>query len=142
MVFVKQFIAEEDLKPSGPALYPEPARPREIIGAAHDRAIGVMGVRAVQGGALPDAFDGEMPGGHLEIVDFRQAAPFLALAKQIGESPAALAHQYALSMKGISIVILAVKNRTELHECVEVAARGPLAPKLTARIEALVGRPS
>src|SRR4029450_10074979 len=38
--------------------YDEPPRPREIIAAAHRRGIGVMGIRAVQAGALTDALIG------------------------------------------------------------------------------------
>src|SRR5262249_2921610 len=37
--------------------YDEPPRPREIIAAASRRGIGVMGIRAVQAGALTEALD-------------------------------------------------------------------------------------
>jgi aryl-alcohol dehydrogenase-like predicted oxidoreductase len=135
-----QVVANLLDSPGSMKRFDEPARPREIIAAAHRRGIGAMGIRAVQAGALTDALDRGLPGDHPEMVDFRWAAPFRALAREIGESPAALAHRYALSMAGISTVILGVKNRTELHECVEAAARGQLAPELMARIDAAVGR--
>lgn len=117
-----------------------PARPREIMAAAHRRGIGVMGIRAVQAGALTDALDRELPGDHPDMVDYQRAVPFRALAKEMGESPAALAHRYALSMEGVSTVILGVKNRAELRECVEAAAKGPLTPELVAQIDASVRR--
>jgi len=34
-----------------------------------------------------------------------------------------------------------VKNRAELRECLAAAERGPLDPRLVARIDAAVGRP-
>jgi hypothetical protein len=36
----------------------------------------------------------------------------------------------------VSTVVLGVKNREELRECVEAEARGPLAAELMAGIEA------
>jgi aryl-alcohol dehydrogenase-like predicted oxidoreductase len=122
-------------------LFDEPARPREIIAAAHRRGIAVMGIRAVQAGALTDALDRELPETHPEMIDYRRAAPFRALAIEVRESAAALAHRYALSIPGVATVILGVKNRAELRECLAAAERGPLDPKLIARIHTAVGRP-
>jgi aryl-alcohol dehydrogenase-like predicted oxidoreductase len=120
--------------------FDEPARPREIIAAAHRRNIGIMGIRAVQAGALTDALDRKLPETHPEMVDYRRAAPFRALAREIGESPAALAHRYSLSIPGVATTVLGVKNRTELRECVGAAECGPLDSELVARIDATVGR--
>ena len=97
-----------------------------------------MGIRAVQAGALTDAIDRELPPDHAEAADFRRAAPFRALARELGESPASLAHRYALGMEGVSTVILGVKNRAELAECLAAEAKGPLDAELTARIDAAV----
>ena len=72
------------------------------------------------------------------VVDYRRAAPFRALAREVGESAAAPAHRYALSIPGVATVILGVKNRTELRECLAAAERGPLDPRLVARIDAAV----
>jgi hypothetical protein len=41
----------------------------------------------------------------------------------------------------VATVILGVKNRTELRECLAAAERGPLDPRLVARIDAAVGKP-
>ena len=117
-----------------------PLRPREVIAAAGEQGVGVMGIRAVQAGALTDAIDRELPEGHGDALDFDRAAPFRDLAREVGESPAALAHRYALSMPGVSTVVLGVKNREELRECVDAEARGPLDAELMARIDAAVGR--
>ncbi len=124
--------------PGAMRLYDEPARPRDIIAAAHRRGIGVMGIRAVQAGALTDAFDRAVAEDHPDMADYRRAEPFRALVRKIGESPASLAHRYALSMAGVSTVILGVKNRSELSESLEAAAGGPLDPELMARIDAVV----
>ena len=124
--------------PGGMRAYDEEPRPRELIAAARARGVGVMGIRAVQAGALTDAIDRELPDDHPEAVDFRRAEPFRALAREVGESPASLAHRYALSMEGIATVILGVKNRAELAECLEAEAKGPLDAELMARIDASV----
>ena len=55
-------------------------------------------------------------------------------------SAASLAHRYALSIAGVATVILGVKNRTELRECITAEARGIMDPALMARIDAAVGR--
>jgi aryl-alcohol dehydrogenase-like predicted oxidoreductase len=120
--------------------YDEPPRPREVIAAAHRRGIGVMGIRAVQAGALTDALDRQVPEDHLERRDYQRSAPFRTLARELDESPASLAHRYALSMAGVATVVLGVKNRTELRECIMAQARGVLAPELMARIDTAVGR--
>ena len=117
-----------------------PARTREIAAAAHRRGVGVMGIRAVQAGALTDAFDRQLPDGHPDMADYKRAESYRKLSKELGESPAALAHRYALSMEGIATVVLGVKNRTELRECVEAEARGRLAPEIMARIDGTVSR--
>ena len=124
--------------PGGMRAYDEEPRPRELIAAAHARGVGVMGIRAVQAGALTDAIDRDLPDDHPEMVDYRRAAPFRELARELGESPASLAHRYTLSMEGISTVILGVKNRAELAECLEAEAKGPLDAELIARIDASV----
>jgi len=112
-----------------------PAKPREIAAAAHRRGVGVMGIRAVQAGALTSEFDRQLPEDHPDLADYRRAAAFRDLSRELGESPAALAHRYALSMDGVATVILGVKNRAELEECVEAEAKGRLAPEVMARID-------
>jgi aryl-alcohol dehydrogenase-like predicted oxidoreductase len=120
--------------------FPEPARPREIIAAANRRGVAIMGIRAVQAGALTDAIDRDLPADHPEMRDFQRAAPFRALARELGLSPALLAHRYALSMPGVATVILGVKDRVELRECLDAEAEGPLPKDLVDRIDRAVGR--
>lgn len=115
-----------------------PARPREIIAAAAARGIGVMGIRAVQAGALTDALDRQLPREHPEMVDYGRAEPFRQIAAELGEPPAELAHRYALSMEGVSTVVIGVKNRVELRSCLRAEERGPLDPDLIARIDEAV----
>jgi aryl-alcohol dehydrogenase-like predicted oxidoreductase len=113
-------------------------RPRALIAAAQERGVGVMGIRAVQAGALTDAIDRPLPDDHPERRDFARAAPFRALAAELGKTPAALAHRYALDMAGVDTLVLGVKNRAELRECLAAEAAGPLEPELVARIDAAV----
>ena len=133
-----QVIANLMDSPGGMRQFDGPAKPREIIAAAQRREIGVMGIRAVQAGALTGGFDRELPNDHPDATDFRRAQPFRELATELGESPAALAHRYSLSMEGVSTVVLGVKNRTELGECVDAEARGRLDPSLVARIDSVI----
>ena len=117
-----------------------PARPRDIMAAANANNVAVMGIRAVQAGALTDAIDRPLPDGHSELADYARAAPFRAIAAEIGKSAAYLAHQYALSIEGVSTVVLGVKNRGELRECIAAEAAAPMAPALMDRIDKAVGR--
>ena len=75
-----------------------------------------------------------MAADHPEMRDFARAAAFRRLAQEIGVTPAALAHRYALSLD-IDTLVLGVKNRQELAECVVAADAGPLSPELMARVD-------
>jgi aryl-alcohol dehydrogenase-like predicted oxidoreductase len=97
-----------------------------LVRAAASVGITVTAIRAVAAGSLSDALDRSVPADHPAAVDFARAAPFRALAASFGESAASLAHRYALSVPGVTTVILGVKNRTELAECLAAEARGPL----------------
>jgi aryl-alcohol dehydrogenase-like predicted oxidoreductase len=117
--------------------YADPARPRDIIAAANARGVSVLGIRAVQAGALTAEVDRELSPNNPDRKDFERAAPFRALCKEIGMDPAIVAHRYALSMQGVATVILGVKNRDELRQCLEAEASGPLEPELMAKIDGL-----
>lgn len=116
-----------------------PQRPRDIIAAANDNRVAVLGIRAVQAGTLTDALDRALPEGHPDLEDFNRAAPFRAIAADTGRSAALLAHRYALTMDGVSTVVLGVKNREELRECIAAEDAGPLDPPLMKRIDLAVG---
>ena len=117
-----------------------PPSPRDIIAAANANGVAVMGIRAVQAGALTDAIDRPLPEGHTELADYERAAPFRTIAEENGHTAAYLAHRYALSMEGVSTVVLGVKNRAELRECIAAEEAGPLDPTFMASIDAAVGR--
>jgi aryl-alcohol dehydrogenase-like predicted oxidoreductase len=122
--------------------FAEPPRPRDIIAAARARGTGVLGIRAVQAGALTDGIDRDLPDGHPARADFGRAAPVRDLARELGESTASLAHRYALSMPGVDTVVLGVKNRAELRDCLAAEARGPLPPEVRQEIETRLSRPA
>jgi aryl-alcohol dehydrogenase-like predicted oxidoreductase len=115
--------------------YPEPAEPRITINAAAKQDVGVMGIRAVQAGALTDGFDREMAQGQ-DLTDFERAGRFRDLARQWNTTPARLAHRYALNIANIDTVVLGVKNRDELRECLEAEADGPLTSEQVGAIDA------
>ncbi len=115
--------------------YEEPPEPRNIARTAANNDVGVLGIRAVQAGALTVALDREA--APEEHADYDKAAPYRALASELGEDPAVLAHRYALAMPGVDTVILGVKNRKELRDLVDGANQGPLDPEIIERIDAL-----
>jgi aryl-alcohol dehydrogenase-like predicted oxidoreductase len=129
-----QCIANLLDSPGALKFFDGPAKPREIIAAARANGVGVMGIRAVQAGALTDALDRPLPPDHPEMRDYARAAGFRRLAAELGMSPAALAHRYALAL-GADTLVLGVKNRTELAECVAAAEAGPLPAELVARVD-------
>lgn len=117
--------------------YEEPAEPRNIIRTAKNNDVGVMGIRAVQAGALTAAIDRPLGGDHPETKDYAKAAPYRALAAELGQDPADLAHRYALSMEGVDTLVLGVKNRAELQSALDAEAKGALDAETLRRIEAL-----
>jgi len=134
-----QCIANLLDSPGGLKFHNDKARPRAVIAAARANGVGVMGIRAVQAGALTAAIDRALPADHPEVRDYVRAAKYRALCAELGENPAILAHRYALSLD-IDTLVLGVKNRAELAEGVAAAAAGPLDPALVARIDATVDR--
>ena len=132
---VVQCIANPLDSPGSLKFYDDPARPREIIAAAQANQVGVMGIRVVQAGALTDAIDRDLPPDHPEVRDYDRSAAYRALAAELGTSAAALGHRYALGMAGVDTVVLGVKNRAELAECVAAEKAGPLSAEIMARVE-------
>ena len=130
-----QVIANLLDSPGGLKFFDGPAKPREIMATARAHGVAVMGIRAVQAGALTAAVDRALPADHPEMVDYARAAGYRALCAAMGENPAILAHRYALSLP-IDTLVLGVKNRRELAECVAAANAEPLSPEVMGRIEA------
>jgi aryl-alcohol dehydrogenase-like predicted oxidoreductase len=123
--------------PGGLTRLRTPARPRDIIATAQAKGVGVMGIRAVQAGALTKTIDRPLDPDHPDARDFVRAAPFRALCDRWGADPAVIAHRYALGMEGVDTLVLGVKNREELRQCLDAEAAGPLSPEETAAIDAL-----
>jgi aryl-alcohol dehydrogenase-like predicted oxidoreductase len=117
--------------------YAEPAQPRAIIAKAKANGVGVMGIRAVQAGALTAQIDRSLSANHPETKDYDRAAPYRDLCKRIGQDPAVLAHRYAMSMAGVDTVVLGVKNRTELAQCLEGERLGILSAEEMKAIDDL-----
>jgi aryl-alcohol dehydrogenase-like predicted oxidoreductase len=133
-----QCIANLLDSPGGLKFFDGPARPRSVMAAARANGVGVMGIRAVQAGALTAAIDRDLPADHPEVRDYGIAAGFRALCAELSEDPAIIAHRYALGLP-IDTLVLGVKNRNELAGCVAAAEAGPLPADLVTRVEASVG---
>jgi aryl-alcohol dehydrogenase-like predicted oxidoreductase len=125
--------------PGGLKHFDGPPKPRTIMAAVRANGVGVMGIRAVQAGALTSAIDRALPEGHPETRDYALAAGFRALCAELGVTPALLAHRYALALD-IDTLVLGVKNRDELAECVAAADAGPPTADLIARIDRSVAQ--
>ena len=132
-----QCIANLLDSPGGLKFFEGPAKPRAVMAAARAPGVGVMGIRAVQAGALTAAIDRALPADHPEVRDYARAAGFRRLCAELGENPAIIAHRYALGLP-IDTLVLGVKNRQELADCVAAADAGPLPADLMARIDAIV----
>jgi aryl-alcohol dehydrogenase-like predicted oxidoreductase len=132
-----QVIANLLDSPGALKFFDGPSQAREIMAKAHANGVGVMGIRAVQAGALTAAIDRPLPPDHPEVLDYARAAGFRALCAELGANPAVLAHRYALSL-AVDTLVLGVKNRQELAECVAAADAGALPAEITARIDASV----
>ena len=104
--------------------------PKAILLECQQRDIPILAIRAVQAGALTSSMD-RLPHSsgfdQSDFQDFEKAKSFRDLAHDWDESPASLAHRYALSAAGVASVILGVKNRKELNECVEAEVKGILS---------------
>jgi aryl-alcohol dehydrogenase-like predicted oxidoreductase len=134
-----QCIANLLDSPGALKFFDGPAKPRAVMAAARANGVGVMGIRAVQAGALTSALDRPLPADHPEMRDYARAAGFRRLAAELGITPALLAHRYGLSLE-VDTVVLGVKNRIELGECLAAAEAGPLPADLVARVDLSVDR--
>lgn len=132
-----QVIANLMDSPGALRRYAEPPQPRAIAASAQTHGVGVMGIRAVQAGALTSGVDRDLSPNSPDNADFRRAAPFRKLCAGWGEDPAQVAHQYALSLPDFDTVVLGVKNRAELAQCLAAEAAGPMDPQRMAAIDAL-----
>lgn len=110
-----------------------------ILKECQNRNIPILAIRAVQAGALTSSMDRKPhPSGHdkKDFEDFEKASLFRGLAKKWDISPADLAHRYVLSIPKVSSVILGVKNRIELEECLDSEEKR-LTKKEVTELEAL-----
>jgi len=110
-----------------------------VRSCAVQAGVPIVGIRAVAAGSLTDSLDRPAESDDPAARDFEIAAGFRRLAAERGESAALLAHRYALSMPGLGTVVLGVKNRAELQECLAAEAAGPLSAEEMRAIEASRG---
>ena len=114
--------------------------PKLVLEESKKKEIPILAIRAVQAGALTAKMDREPhPSGfdHPDFADYEKAQPFRDLAKEWGESPASIAHRYALSVDNVGSVILGIKNREELIECLEAEKKGRLDAEQILTLENL-----
>ena len=73
--------------PGGLKFFNGPAKPRKVIATAHANGVGVMGIRAVQAGALTSAIDRPLPDDHPEIAGFCPSRGFSSLGRRSWNKP-------------------------------------------------------
>ena len=103
--------------------------PQKILTESQKVGVPILGIRAVQAGALTLEMDREPHPSGFDIKDFEdydKAEPFRKLASEWKMNPSILAHRYALSAEKVSSVILGVKNRAELLDCIQAESLGEL----------------
>jgi len=133
---VVQAITNPLNSPGGLKFFKGPSKAREIIATAKARGIGVMGIRAVQAGAFTDQIDRPLPDDHPEMRDYRITERYRNYAGEQGILSAILAHRYAIAMDGVDTVVLGVKDRDELADCVGAANAPPLPQMMIEQVDA------
>lgn len=107
----------------------------------HDSDCGLLGIRAVQAGALTDAMDREPRGGdERDFQDYDRAAGFRRLAADMGLKPAELAYRYCFSSPEVVSLVVGVKNAPEMADVLRAEAADPLTPQEMARVAEACGR--
>jgi len=112
---------------------------RSVLDACRANSVPALAIRAVQAGALTSKMDRDLPADDPDQLDFRRAQGFRQLAAEWGQTPARLAHRYALSIPDLGSVILGVKNREELQECLDAERDPRLTSEEIALVEAACG---
>ncbi len=118
----------------------ETNNPNKILQECQNNEIPILAIRAVQAGALTSSMDREpnrLGFDEADFKDFEKALSFRKFANEINENPASLAHRYALSINKVSSVIMGVKNRKELMECIEAEEKGLLDGDMISKLEKL-----
>ena len=117
--------------------------PQTILTESQKVGVPILGIRAVQAGALTLEMDREPHPSGFDIKDFEdydKAEPFRKLASEWKMNPSILAHRYALSAEKVSSVILGVKNRAELLDCIEAESLGELNQDQISTIDTALSR--
>jgi aryl-alcohol dehydrogenase-like predicted oxidoreductase len=121
-----------DMWPFGGGEQPDNLRIRH---AAARAGVPVMGIRAVAAGALTDRIDRPTRATDAVAVDYQRASAFRRLASRLNLPSAQLAYRYALSVPGVSTVVVGAKTPTELAACLAAEAAGPLDDRELAAVE-------
>ena len=117
--------------------------PQKILTESQKVGIPILGIRAVQAGALTLKMDREPHPSGFDIRDFEdydKAEPFRKLASEWKMNPSTLAHRYALSAEKVSSVILGVKNRSELLDCIKAESLGEIKQDQISTIDTALSR--
>src|SRR5438270_4576396 len=88
-----QCIANLLDSPGGLKFFDGPAKPRAVMAAARASGVGVMGIRAVQAGALTSALDRPLPDDHPEMRDYVRTAGCRQRARGLGVTSALSGHR-------------------------------------------------
>jgi aryl-alcohol dehydrogenase-like predicted oxidoreductase len=117
------------------ALFREAAN--ELLPAAHERGMGVVLGSVLQQGALGRRYDAVVRSKPTWLSKPRQEQ-FLALYQfldELGMPLVELCLRFALSVEGVSSVLIGPKTGEQVEESVAAAGKGPLPPDVLARLD-------
>ncbi|HZO89583.1 MAG TPA: aldo/keto reductase [Chthonomonadaceae bacterium] len=109
----------------------------EVLPAAREQKMGIVIGSPLQQGALARRYDAEVQSGAPWLSAPRRAQ-FRALYALLDEASMSLpemALRFVLSHPDISCVLMGARSRAEVEENVAAAEKGPLPPKLLARLD-------
>ena len=109
---------------------------RSILEACRANDVPALAIGAAQAGALTSKMDRKLSADYPDQLDVDRAEEFRMLATEWGQTPAWLAHRYALSIPDLGSVILGVKNQAELQECLNAQCDPRLTAEEIASVEA------
>ena len=119
-----------------------------IIGAASERAAGVIAIRVLAAGAISGSSEraalaspaggGAMVAGGEFDADVWRAQGLVALAEELGlESSVELGVRFVLSLEGISTVVVGFSDLQQIEDSLRWTERGPLDADAVGRIAEL-----
>lgn len=114
----------------------------EVLPAARELGMGVVVGSPLQQGALARRFDDEVQHGAPWLSPPRRAqyVELYQLLDELDISVSELAVRFVLSNPDVSCVLMGARTAAEVESNVQAASKGPLAPDVLARLDAIAAK--